>query len=239
MYKWKDIGIYFNYSDVGQSNVPLYTNLSEDPGIQLYSDNTKNKPRSDLIRDTRTFLHGSNSSVAYPYFEITDVDDMPLIIKFNMRVTFKSDHISQFGDYDYFFLTNDTNPTLGAIGIKYLNAEYRILKPFFIDNTNTIQYQLTDGVKNHQWFKVELLYFKNKLYFKLNDRIINTVDWSSDVEKSFRLKLKGDYFYFDYSDIVITKIYYMIRDIPFDVFITQSDVVNGTITLTADHTILE
>lgn len=239
MYKWKDIGIYFNYADASQSTVPLYTNLSDDPGIQLYSDKTKSKPRSDLIRDSKIYLHGSSSSTAYPFFEFTDVNDMPLVIKFKMRLTFKSNHISQLGDLDYFFITDDTDTTKGAIGIKYLNAEYRILKPFFIDDTNTIRYQLTEGIKDRQWFNVEFLYFKDKLYFKLNDRIINSVDWSSDIEKGFRLKLKGDYFYFDYSDIVISKIEYMLRDVPFEVFITQSDVDNGSITLTADHTILE
>lgn len=238
MYKWIESGKYFSSNDLRQSDLSVYTNLADNPDINLYADLSKTNPRSDLIRDTYIYIHGSNNSSAYPYFEFMSQSDLPIILNFNMRVSIKSHDISQLGGYDYFFLVDDSNPSLGALGIKYTTAEEHILKPFFIDSTGTLEYPLTYGIENHQWFKVEIVYYNNLLCFKINNRMINTVQCDESITNGFRMKIKGDYFYFDYSNIIITRSKNIISDIPFEVFISSSDVVNGTITLTAEHNML-
>lgn len=233
MYTWTPIGSYFAASDIRIQNNPVYSNLATLQDVIMYADKAKTLNRCDLVNSGSVLLHGSDFSHAYPFFEIinTGVDD-PMMITFKMRVDIVKTTLDNIGGFDYFLLSNDSNTSLGALGVGFLDAQDRELIPFFIDHNNSIKYPLTDVMQNKQWFNCELLYFRHKLQLKLNDRIINCIQWNGDLNTEFQLKIKGDYFYFDYADINILRSQFAPVDIDFTASITNSDVYNGSIDLT-------
>jgi hypothetical protein len=79
--------------------------------------------------------------------------------------------------------------------------------------------------------------YTNVAQLAVNGYIINTVKWSSSYKNGFRLRIKGEYFNFDYSDITVSRMKNVVTDVEFEPVIGQSDVTNGTITLTAGYTL--
>ena len=203
MFKWVESGKFFSNTDVSKSRITQYTNLTEEPEVNLYANLSKTESSTNLI---------------------------------NYQNRIKTNDYHDIGVCDYFFMVDEQTPNSGAFGIKYITALRHVLIPALCNNNDSLIYPLTDSMKT-DWFDVTITMYTNVAQLAVNGYIINTVKWSPSYKNGFRLRIKGEYFNFDYSDITVSRMKNVVTDVEFEPVIGESDVTNGTITLTAGYTL--
>lgn len=237
MFKWVESGKFFSNTDVSKSRITQYTNLTEEPEVNLYANLSKTESSTNLINyQNRIYIHGIDNTDTFPFFEMTEKDGLPITVNFKMKITSKTNDYHDIGVCDYFFMVDEQTPNSGAFGIKYITALRHVLIPALCNNNDSLIYPLTDSMKT-DWFDVTITMYTNVAQLAVNGYIINTVKWSSSYKNGFRLRIKGEYFNFDYSDITVSRMKNVVTDVEFEPVIGQSDVTNGTITLTAGYTL--
>ena len=215
MFKWVESGKFFSNTDVSKSRITQYTNLTEEPEVNLYANLAKTESSTNLINyQNRIYIHGIDNTDTFPFFEMTEKDGLPITVNFKMKITSKTNDYHDIGVCDYFFMVDEQTP----------------------NNNDSLIYPLTDSMKT-DWFDVTITMYTNVAQLAVNGYIINTVKWSPSYKNGFRLRIKGEYFNFDYSDITVSRMKNVVTDVEFEPVIGQSDVTNGTITLTAGYTL--
>jgi hypothetical protein len=111
MFKWVESGKFFSNTDVSKSRITQYTNLTEEPEVNLYANLTKTESSTNLINyQNRIYIHGIDNTDTFPFFEMTATDGLPITVNFKMKITSKTNDYHDIGVCDYFFMVDEQTP---------------------------------------------------------------------------------------------------------------------------------
>ena len=111
MFKWVESGKFFSNTDVSKSRITQYTNLTEEPEVNLYANLAKTESSTNLINyQNRIYIHGIDNTDTFPFFEMTEKDGLPITVNFKMKITSKTNDYNDIGVCDYFFMLDEQTP---------------------------------------------------------------------------------------------------------------------------------